>query len=56
MNSLEMYFPRKTVNIQLEDFVFFNVEIDDPSNAKVLGQTQDYCWDDRCIFPSVKGL
>jgi len=50
----KMYFPQKTVDLQLEDFVFFNVEIDDPSNAKVLGQTQDYCWDDRCIFPSVK--
>jgi len=56
MNSLEMYFPHKTLNLQLEDFAFFNVEIDDTSNAKVLGQTQDYCWDDRCVFPPVKGL
>jgi len=51
-----MYFPHKTVDVQLEDLVYFNIEIDDTSNAKVLGLTKDYCWDDRCIIPPVKGL
>jgi len=50
-----MYFPKEGENFQLEDLAFFNVEIDDPSNAVVIGQTYDYCWDDRCIFPPVKG-
>ena len=51
-----MLFPQKTNNIQFEDLVYFNVEINDTYNAKVLGQTQDYCWDDECVFPPVKGL
>ncbi len=51
-----MYFPSETSSLHLEDLVFFNVEINDPSNVKILGQTRDYCWDDRCKFPSVKGL
>jgi len=50
----QMYFPKETDDFQLEDLAFFNVEIDDTSNVKILGQTQDYCWDDRCIFPPVK--
>ena len=53
---LEMYFPEKTSNLQFKDLVLFNVEINDTYNAKVLGQTQDYCWDDECVFPPVKGL
>jgi len=56
MNLLEMYFPQKNKNIQYENLVLFNVEINDTYNAKVLGQTHDYCWDEVCIFPPVKGL
>ena len=51
-----MYFPQETNDLHLEDLVFFSVEIDDPSNVKLLGQTQDYCWDDSCIFPPVKSM
>jgi len=51
-----MYFPHETTSLHLEDLVFFNVEIDDPSNAAVVGQTRNYCWDDKCVFPPVKGL
>jgi len=51
-----MYFPHKTSNFQFDDLVFFNVEVNDTYNAKVLGQTKEYCWDEFCIFPPVKGL
>jgi len=50
----QIFFPKKTSNLQFNELVFFKVEINDPSNAKIIGQTQDYCWDDRCTFPSVK--
>jgi len=50
----QIYFPQKTNNIQFEDLVLFNVEINDTYNAKVLGQTKDYCWDEVCMFPPVK--
>jgi len=53
---LEIYFPQKTNNIQFDDLVLFNVEINDTYNAQVLGQTKNYCWDESCILPSVKGL
>jgi len=51
-----MYFPQKTSNIQFEDLILFNVEVNDTYNARVLGQTKDYCWNEYCIFPPVKGL
>jgi len=51
-----MYFPEETNNFEFEDLVLFNVEVNDTYNAKVLGQTKDYCWDEYCIFPPVKGL
>jgi len=50
-----MLFPQKTNNIQFEDLVYFNVEINDTYNAKVLGQTRDYCWNEVCTLPPVKG-
>ena len=56
LNLLEIFFPKKTSDLKFKELVFFKVEINDPSNAIILGQTQDYCWDDRCTFPSVKGL
>jgi len=53
-----MFFPQKTFlsNIRLEDLVFFIIETEDPYKAQLLGQTLDYCWDEVCIFPEVKGL
>ncbi len=51
-----MLFPNETSNIQYEDLVLFNIEVNDTYNAKVLGQTKDYCWNEYCIFPPVKGL
>jgi len=51
-----MYFPHKTSKLDYDDLVLFNVEINDTYNAKVLGQTKDYCWDEVCVFPPVKGL
>jgi len=48
-----MYFPQRNKNIQYEDLVLFNVEINDTYNAKVLGQTNNYCWDEVCTFPPV---
>ena len=56
MDSLEMYFPQKTSNIQFNDLVLFNVEVNDTYNTQVLGQTKDYCWGEVCILPPVKGL
>jgi len=50
-----MFFPQEKKDLQLEDLVFFKVEINGQNNAVLLGQTYDYCWDDRCIFPPVKG-
>jgi len=49
----QMYFPKETSNIRYEDLVLFNVEVNDTYNAKVLGQTKDYCWDEFCEFPPV---
>ncbi len=51
-----MFFPNKTSNFKFNELVFFKVEINDTSNTQVIGQTQDYCWEDRCTFPSVQGL
>jgi len=56
MNLLEVYFPQETINFQFEDLVFFIVETNDTYNAKVLGQTQGYCWGEVCEFPPVKGF
>jgi len=50
----QIFFPKKTSDLKFKELVFFKVEINDPSNAMVIGQTQDYCWDDRCTFPSVQ--
>jgi len=50
----QLYFPHKTSSLDFEDLVLFNVEVNDTYNAKVIGQTKDYCWDDVCVFPPVK--
>jgi len=49
----QIYFSKETSNIQYEDLVLFNVEVNDTYNAKVIGQTKDYCWDEACILPPV---
>jgi len=51
-----MYFPQETSNIQFEDLVLFSVEVNDTYNARVIGQTKNYCWDEVCKLPPVKGL
>ena len=56
MNLLEIYFSKETSNIKYEDLVLFNIEVNDTYNAKVIGQTKDYCWDETCILPPVNGL
>ena len=50
-----MFFPEKTINTRFEDLVFFIVETEDSFKAQVLGQTQNYCWNEFCELPSVKG-
>jgi len=50
-----MYFPQKN-SFHYNDLVLFKIEINDPYNAHVIGQTNDYCWDDKCTFPPLKGL
>jgi len=50
----QIFFPKRTSNFQFDELVFFKVEINDPSNAKVIGQIEDYCWEDSCTFPSVQ--
>eukprot|EP00833_Pecoramyces_ruminatium_P000184 jgi/Orpsp1_1/1174216/evm.model.c7180000049310.1 len=40
--------------VKLNELLFFNLEINDTYNAKVLGQSNSYCWDKSCIFPSAK--
>ena len=51
-----MYFPEETSNLTYEDLVLFNVEVNDTYNAKVIGHYKDYCWDEFCTFPTVKGI
>jgi len=50
----QIYFPEETSNIQFEDLVLFNIEVNDTYNAKVVGQTNNYCWNEFCTFPPVK--
>ena len=50
-----MYFPEETNNFEFEDLVLFNVEVNDTYNARVLGQTKDYCFDEACTLPPVMG-
>jgi len=49
----QMFFPKETSNFQFEDLVLFDVEINDTYNARVLGQTKDYCFDETCTLPPV---
>ncbi len=56
MNLLEIFFPKKASNTKLEDLIFFTVETDDSFNSQVVGQTQEYCWDEVCEFPPIKGF
>ncbi|OUM63508.1 hypothetical protein PIROE2DRAFT_9925, partial [Piromyces sp. E2] len=36
--------------------IYFNVEIDDPSNIALIGQKVSYCYDHECTLPSLKGI
>jgi len=52
-----MFFVSKnSTKLDFNDFVFTAIEVNDTYNAKVLGQSQSYCWDDVCEFPKVKGI
>jgi len=55
INLLELHFPEETSDLTYEDLVLFNVEVNDTYNAKVIGQTKDYYWDEFCEFPPVAG-
>ncbi|OUM65258.1 hypothetical protein PIROE2DRAFT_7805 [Piromyces sp. E2] len=41
-------------NVEFNEFMFFNLEINDTYNAVLVGQTNSYCWEDKCTFPPVK--
>ncbi|ORX76364.1 hypothetical protein BCR32DRAFT_271328 [Anaeromyces robustus] len=41
-------------NAKYDDFALISVEINDTYNTKLLGQVQNYCWSDNCIFPAAK--
>jgi len=43
-------------NANYDEFMFTAVEINDTYHAEIHGQSQYYCWDDRCEFPAVKGF
>jgi len=34
--------------------VSVNVDTGDDYNVEVYGQTNSYCWDDKCQFPPIK--
>jgi len=40
-------------SLDLEDFIFFNVETNDSKNTKIVGQTNNYCWENICVIPDI---
>ncbi|ORX87196.1 hypothetical protein BCR32DRAFT_240335 [Anaeromyces robustus] len=40
-------------DMNLNDIVFFTVEVNDTYNTEIYGQTQNYCWKDSCILPPI---
>ncbi|ORX47573.1 hypothetical protein BCR36DRAFT_92919 [Piromyces finnis] len=40
--------------VKYEEFMFFNLWVDDSYNVELIGQTQSFCWGDSCKFPSIK--
>jgi len=43
-----------TMNI--EDFVFFKVELIDTNSAKLIGQTTNYCFRTECELPKFRSI
>ncbi|OUM61505.1 hypothetical protein PIROE2DRAFT_12457, partial [Piromyces sp. E2] len=40
--------------MNLNDFIFFKIRVEDDKNLAVLGQVNGYCWDDSCITGNIK--
>ncbi|ORX42562.1 hypothetical protein BCR36DRAFT_416049, partial [Piromyces finnis] len=47
-------FETDTSTIQYDEFIFFNVEINDTYNVELFGQHQSFCWSDSCEYPPLQ--
>ncbi|OUM56930.1 hypothetical protein PIROE2DRAFT_18248, partial [Piromyces sp. E2] len=50
----KIIFNSDSSRIHYDEFMFFNIEINDTYNAELIGQSQSYCWSDSCLYPPLK--
>ncbi|KAG4102830.1 hypothetical protein H8356DRAFT_929991 [Neocallimastix lanati (nom. inval.)] len=51
----EVYLGLDNSHMSLNNIFSYEVEVDDTYNTELIGQTQSFCFNDLCTFPSVKG-
>jgi len=53
---MNIYSDRSIYFKKLTDIIFFNVEVDDPNNAMVIGNSISYCYNGFCEVPNVQSI
>jgi len=54
--KIEVYLGLDNSYMSLNNIFSYEVEVDDTYNTELIGQTQSFCFNDLCTFPSVKGF
>ncbi|ORX47569.1 hypothetical protein BCR36DRAFT_92865 [Piromyces finnis] len=50
----KIMFGSDIANVEISEFMFFKLEVNDTYNSALVGQTRSYCWDNFCEFPIVR--